>query len=106
MLRRVATILSKRAKSRSALIVPILEDGTCPVFDQLNRDNALGKQIEAFGGFPKAGQVRNLAPPAGEYDIISVVGKSKDLKESENRDEDAENMRHAVANSVKATARH
>jgi len=102
MLRRVATILSKRAKSRSALIVPIVEDGTCPVFDQLNCDNALGKQIDAFGGFPKAGQVRNLAPPAGEYDIISVVGKSKELKESENRDEDAENMRHAVANSVKS----
>lgn len=104
MLRQGGLILTRRLKSRKALIIPIVEDGTCGVFDTLNTDldARLVHQINAWGGFPKAGEVRNLPGCSDEYDIISIAGKSKELRESEDRDENAENMRHAVANSVKS----
>lgn len=79
-------------------------DTSCPIFAELdsNSSSKLTDQINAYGGFPKAGEVRNLVGSFDGYSIISVVGKSAKLAASENRDENAENMRHAVANAVKS----
>merc|ERR1712134_103494 len=104
MLRRGSLVLSSRAASRKALVLPIVEETSCPIFAKLdsNSSSKLSDQINAYGGFPKAGEVRNLVGSFDGYSIISVVGKSAKLAASENRDENAENMRHAVANAVKS----
>jgi len=86
MLRQRGLLRLFRNHSRKALVIPIVEDGKCPVFDNLNENsrNRLHDQITALGGFPKAGQIRNLPAYTDGYDIISVVGKSKVCSDRKN----------------------
>lgn len=104
MLARGGLVISRRLKTRKALVLPITEGESCSVFAALNQDlnNNLQRQIDAFGGFPKGGQVRNLPGCSPDYDIISVTGQSNKLSTSEGRDEKAENLRISVANSIKS----
>jgi len=104
MFRRAGVVLSQRFRSRQALVVPMIEDGTSQTFHELNEKSGsiLQKHLDALGGPPKAGQVRQLPSSDDEFDIITIVGQSNKADPSENRDVNLENVRAAVANGVKA----
>ncbi|CAG5111404.1 Oidioi.mRNA.OKI2018_I69.chr2.g5716.t1.cds [Oikopleura dioica] len=82
----------------------MVEDGTNQTFLELNEKSGsiLQKHLDALGGPPKAGQVRQLPSSDDEFDIIAIVGQSNKADPSENRDVNLENVRAAVANGVKA----
>ena len=66
-------------------------------------NSSFSNQLEAAGGLPKTGQVRNFFGVSDKYPIVTLTAHcDKDNSSSEGRDEQRENIRKAIANGVKS----
>jgi len=102
---RIGSFISRRWASRNALLVTVRNGESTDAFKSVSSslNSTFEDQLQAAGGLPKTGQVRNFFNASEKYPIVTVVGHcDKNNSSSEGRDEERENIRKAIANGIKS----
>jgi len=102
---RVGSFVTRRWASRNALLVTVRNGEETDAFKTASNsfNSSFSNQLEAAGGLPKTGQVRNFFGVSDKYPIVTLAAHcDKDNSSSEGRDEQRENIRKAIANGVKS----
>jgi len=102
---RIGSFISRRWTTRNALLVTVRNGESTAAFESVSSslNSTFEDQLQAAGGLPKTGQVRNFFNASDAYPIVTVVGHcDKNDSSSEGRDEDRENIRKAIATGIKS----